>query len=125
MHPVRLMRPKPAQLSPVARLGRDLFFDRTLSSSGRMSCGTCHVPANAYASRNVAAAIAGVRAMPSLRYLDRAPAFHLGADAGESDESPTAAMSPRGSAGRATPRGGLFWDGRAATLQDQAVFPLL
>ena len=27
-----------------AAFGKELFFDRTLSPSGMVSCGTCHVP---------------------------------------------------------------------------------
>lgn len=31
-----------------SRLGNRLFFDTTMSSTGRVSCGTCHLPANGF-----------------------------------------------------------------------------
>lgn len=58
----------------------------------------------------------GLRAVPSLEYLERQPPFSIGAD---SDE----ATAQTGS--HLVPQGGLFWDGRADTLQDQARSPLL
>jgi len=38
----------PSALTP-ATLGRDIFFDPSLSASGQMSCATCHDPAHAHA----------------------------------------------------------------------------
>jgi cytochrome c peroxidase len=38
----------PAQLSAQANAGKALFFDTSLSASGRQSCGTCHVRARAF-----------------------------------------------------------------------------
>jgi cytochrome c peroxidase len=108
----------PAALSAAARLGEQVFADTALSASGRQSCATCHVAANAFsaAPRNgpgepdlpvalggPALTLAGFRNTPTLMYLERAPAFTL--DAG------------------GTARGGFFLDGRAATLADQAVQP--
>ncbi len=63
----------------------------------------------------------GVRAVPSLMYLERQPNFSIGPDAAESDGG---AATPAPSAS-AVPQGGLFWDGRADTLQSQALGPLL
>src|SRR5262252_8827881 len=42
-------RPSPAAMTD---LGRALFFDRSLSASGQMSCATCHDPAFAYGPPN-------------------------------------------------------------------------
>jgi cytochrome c peroxidase len=115
--PVHLVRPAAAPLSPPAQLGRALFFDARLSRRGRASCAGCHIPSLAYASPTAARGTTTGRAIPSLRYLDRTPRFHIGPDVGESD----APVTPRG---RAVPRGGLFWDGRSSTLQSQAMAPL-
>src|SRR5712671_3683849 len=38
------------QVSVLAELGRKLFFDPRLSSSGQLSCASCHDPAHAYGS---------------------------------------------------------------------------
>jgi len=100
-------------LSQAAELGRAIFHDPSLSASGRMSCATCHDPARGHAApftTPVAFGGAnldqpGLRNPPSLRYLRFNPAFGL----------------PDG--GR--PSGGFDWDGRAATLQDQARGPFL
>jgi len=46
--PVRLKRPPAGPLSAMAQLGRAIFFDASLSGSGKMSCATCHQPAHAY-----------------------------------------------------------------------------
>jgi cytochrome c peroxidase len=144
--PVRLIRPRSGPLSAMAVLGRGIFFDRTLSSSGRLSCAACHSPQHAYAAPNDLPVMnggaqltrQGIRAVPSLRYLERSPAFTIGPDAGEGpDGSATAAprpppgrtrksaRHPAQSATASVPQGGLFWDGRADTLQSQALGPLL
>jgi cytochrome c peroxidase len=82
----------------------------------------------------------GDRAVPSLTYLDREPGFSVGPDTEEVDGAPTpqmvaltaphahAAKIAGDSAAAATavvPQGGLFWDGRANSLQEQAIGPLL
>ncbi len=79
----------------------------------------------------------GVRAVPSLRYLYRVPAFGVGPDLGEQDRPgaaglpaaarPTGAKhaGPTAAAVPMVPRGGLFWDGRVSRLLDQALVPLL
>ncbi|WP_454732564.1 MULTISPECIES: cytochrome-c peroxidase [Cupriavidus] len=112
--------PSTPALSLAAQLGKQLFFDRTLSGSGKMSCATCHDPNYAYGPPNnlavqlggPALASAGVRAVPSLRYKDNTPPY--------SDllDNPDGISVPG-------PGGGFTWDGRAATLADQAKLPLL
>lgn len=83
----------------------------------------------------------GARAVPSLTYLERQPNFSIGPDKGDDDHvMDLAQMAALGrqsarttktaggnaaSAANIVPQGGLFWDGRADTLQDQALFPLL
>jgi cytochrome c peroxidase len=50
--PIHLIR-RPAQpLSAMAKLGRDIFFDASLSSSGKISCASCHSPDHAYGPPN-------------------------------------------------------------------------
>jgi len=78
--------------------------------------------------------------VPSLMYLERQPAFSIGPDNEENEnvtigdlvaqsrDAPrvqkTAPQADR-SASNMVPQGGLLWDGRADTLQDQAFSPLL
>jgi cytochrome c peroxidase len=147
-HPIHLVRPGAAPLSAMARLGQRVFFDRTLSSSGQISCAACHSPESAYGPPNDLPVMyggatlkrQGVRAVPSLMYLERSPGFTVGPDPGEGPDgsaTPTppprntlvlaqkTAQNPSQSATNLVPQGGLFWDGRADTLQDQALLPLL
>jgi cytochrome c peroxidase len=107
----------PAAPPDQAALGRALFFDRGLSASGRLACASCHDPRYAYGPPpGLALALGGpnmdqrgTRAVPSLRYLHKAPKF---------DEA------MRFADGDVGPGGGLTWDGRAASLHDQAMLPL-
>jgi cytochrome c peroxidase len=108
-----------------AALGKRLFFDPSLSRSGRTSCASCHDPARAYGPPNgLAAQFAGpemnsqgARAVPSLRYvLNRTPIWHKTFIA-----NPTERLLE----GDESPVGGLGWDGRFDTLRAQAEFPLL
>jgi cytochrome c peroxidase len=147
-YPVRLVRPTVAPLSAMAVLGRAVFFDISLSSSERLSCASCHSPEHAYGPAGDAPAMKGgpdlarqgVRAVPSLMYLERQANFSIGPD---DDEAETVSLTQLAALGRQAPRatktagnsaatsanvvpqGGLFWDGRADTLQDQALGPLL
>ncbi len=105
--------PTTAQLSPVARLGEQIFRDENLSASRRMSCETCHQPETGHASvRDVPAEMGGPllnlqggRNVPGIRYLSFNGAFHFDAEG--------------------TPTGGFFWDGRASSLEAQAGEPFL
>jgi cytochrome c peroxidase len=114
--------PHPVSAKALESLGRQLFFDRSLSASGTMSCATCHSPAHAYGPPNgLAVQLGGVdgkqpgtRAVPSLRYLQTVPAFseHFHDDDGNDSED-------------AGPTGGFTWDGRADSTHSQASLPLL
>jgi cytochrome c peroxidase len=112
----------PAALSIAASLGKQIFFDSSLSASGAMSCATCHSPDHAYGPPNGLAVQLGgadmqrhgTRAVPSLRYLGFTPKFtrHYyvpGPDDTE-DEGPT---------------GGFTHDGAVDSLHEQALIPLL
>ncbi len=145
---MQLQRPPVAPLSAMAQLGRQIFHDASLSGSGRLTCAACHQPDHHYGPPDAAPAVfggstmarQGVRAVPSLMYLERQPAFSIGPDEAENEDVNPARMvalsrtTPRPlktadntaqSTTALVPQGGLFWDGRADTLQDQALIPLL
>ena len=105
--------PTTTALSVQAALGEKIFSDVSLSASGRQACSSCHSPGNAHAPANALAVQLGGalldqqgrRQAPSIDYRSSATAFYFAADG--------------------TPTGGLFWDGRAASLQAQAGEPFL
>src|SRR5471032_3411715 len=147
-NPVVLSRPPVAPLSAVAQLGQKIFFDESLSGSGKQSCASCHSPDHAYGPPNKLSVqlggphmnLAGYRPPPSLMYLYLQPNFSIGHDAGEAEAPPDFAALASQAAGTAraqknagaapaapamVPQGGFFWDGRADTLQAQASGPML
>jgi cytochrome c peroxidase len=147
-YPVKLLRPRAAPLSAMAELGRKVFFDPSLSSSGKLACASCHSPQHAYGPPTGGPAMnggpsldhQGVRAVPSLTYLERQPNFSIGPDSDENEtvdlmqlaslgqvapKAQKTAVDTASSGANLVPQGGLFWDGRADTLQQQALFPLL
>jgi cytochrome c peroxidase len=112
-------------ISSEAALGKKIFFDASLSASGRMSCATCHSPAYAYGPPNglavqlggAAMNQQGARSVPSLRYvLNRTPVWHM-----HYVEDPLDKIEERND----PPTGGFGWDGRFQSLREQAAFPLL
>jgi cytochrome c peroxidase len=116
---------KDASLSPQAQFGKKIFFDATLSASGKLSCATCHSPSHAYGPPNGLAVqlggtemkSPGTRAVPSLEYiLNRTPIWY--------QEHPVSRLEQLEEKDNA-PRGGFTWDGRFNSLHDQASFPLL
>jgi cytochrome c peroxidase len=112
-------RPSAAAMTEI---GRALFFDASLSASGKTACATCHAPERAFGPPNDAPVQLGgadgrqfgVRAVPSLMYGQKTPPFteHFFDDDGDdsSDQGPA---------------GGHTWDGRAPSAHDQARLPLL
>jgi cytochrome c peroxidase len=112
---------KKPYMPEVMELGRVLFFDPALSASRRVACASCHDPHFAYGPSNARSTQlggpdlkdVGLRAAPSLRYLQTVPRFseHYFEEAVDEsvDQGPT---------------GGHTWDGRADTLHDQALLPL-
>lgn len=147
--PVHLIRRPVAPLSAMARLGRDIFFDARLSSSGKIACASCHSPDHAYGPPNDGPVmlggpdltLQGARAVPSLTYLERQLDFSIGPEK-EDENDNVAGLAQQAEAGKGAvrfekiatqtaqsanivPQGGLFWDGRADTLQIQASGPLL
>ena len=137
----RLVKPDEpkTELSAVAQLGRRIFFDKSLSASGQQSCATCHSPAHAYGPPNGMSVQPGgpdmqgqgSRAVPSLRYLEHNPSFSIGPTGSiPDDDAPAGPPQPPGGASPAgveanDPQGGLDWDGRVDTFQDQARGPFL
>ncbi|WP_018233651.1 cytochrome-c peroxidase [Thioalkalivibrio thiocyanodenitrificans] len=97
--PIPSIAPIPADNTQTAikvELGKMLFFEPRISASGIISCATCHNPA--------------------LGFTDRIPLAvgHLG-QVGERN-TPTVL--------NAAFLGSQFWDGRAATLEEQALGPI-
>lgn len=128
--------PMPAAAQPMSRaeaarraaalgaLGKALFSDPRLSGSGRLACASCHSPDHAFGPPNARPVQLGggdlrqpgVRAVPSLRYLQAVPQFteHFFESEDEADGS-----IDNG------PTGGLTWDGRVDSGHAQARIPLL
>lgn len=114
--------PRDPGVAEMTALGRALFFDPALSASGRMACATCHDPKSAYGPSGAAPvqmggpdlSLPGVRAVPSLRYVQNVPPFteHFF----ESDGNDSVDQGPVG---------GHTWDGRAQSTHEQAELPLL
>ena len=145
--PVRLQRLQAKPLSAAALLGKQIFFDASLSASGKQSCASCHSPDHEYGPPDGAAVqqggasgtMQGQRAVPSLRYLYRTPNFSIGPDDPTNETVNVGKLASEyagtghaqktvGSAASAVamvPQGGLFWDGRVNTFESQALGPLL
>ncbi|HVI87230.1 MAG TPA: cytochrome c peroxidase [Dongiaceae bacterium] len=112
-----------AQAKALAAIGALLFKDPHLSGSRKIACSSCHDPANAFAQNNDRPVQLGggdlhepgLRAVPSLKYLQSVPQFseHFFDSEDEADESVDNG-----------PTGGLTWDGRADNKMDQARIPL-
>ncbi len=91
--------PLPAAPEPAAAaLGRRLFFDRRLSGNATLSCAMCHVPEQGFTQNELATPV-GIEGRSVRR---NAPALY------------NVAYRPS-----------LFRDGRAATLEEQVISPLL
>jgi cytochrome c peroxidase len=106
----------PTYASPSSKeiLGGLLFFDTSLSEPAGQSCASCHSPSFAFTdpdyfyptSQGVDPKNFGNRNTPSASYAAFSPPFHF-------DNAKGIYM------------GGQFWDGRAATLEEQAKGPFL
>lgn len=95
-------------------LGKFIYFDKNLSTPGGQACASCHWPKAGYAepdselpvSEGVIKGRFGSRNAPTSAYAAFSPVFHYDPVKGSYV-------------------GGQFWDGRAATLADQAKGPFL
>jgi cytochrome c peroxidase len=100
------------------QLGQDLFFEKALSGSGKMSCASCHDPGHGYTPANdLAVQLGGKRldqpgnrAVPTIKYLQAVPPFEQHHIEDGRDQGPA---------------GGLTWDGRVDRGRDQARIPIL
>ena len=101
-------------LTPKQQLGKELYFDVRLSQPDGQSCASCHAPEVGFTdpdksipvSKGVFTDRFGSRNSPTAAYMAHSPAFHY-------DTKEELYV------------GGQFWDGRAATLADQAKQPFL
>lgn len=117
-----MMAERHPDIAQLGALGKTLFHDPSLSASGKQSCATCHSPEHAYGPPNSLSVQlggadmtrTGVRAAPSLRYVQNVPAYtdHYRENDGNDAEDQG-------------PAGGHNWDGRAGSAHDQARIPLL
>lgn len=113
-----------ARAEALTELGRKMFFDASLSASGVQACASCHDPHHGFAPTSATPVEMGgphmdqpgLRAVPTLRYLQATPSFteHFYDSEDEGDESVDNG-----------PTGGLTWDGRVDHGYDQAKIPLL
>jgi cytochrome c peroxidase len=92
-------------------VGKLIFFDQNLSNPAGQSCGTCHAggfaftdPLHSIVSPGIVDGLFGDRNAPSVSYAQFSPLFHYDNNEG-------------------LYIGGQFWDGRAATLEEQATKP--
>lgn len=114
-------RPQPSA-AQLTEIGRRIFFDGSLSASGKASCASCHDPQHAWGPPNALSVQLGgadgkqegPRAAPSLRYLETLIAFTEHHHDNDGDDSIDAG-----------PTGGHMWDGRAGSAHEQAGMPLL
>ena len=101
-------------LTPKQQLGKQLFFDPSLSHPDGQSCATCHTPESGFADPDKSLPVSkgvfpdrfGSRNSPSAAYMAFSPVFHY-------DPKEEVYV------------GGQFWDGRSATLAAQAKEPFL
>lgn len=100
-------------LSDMEILGKKLFFDKSLSNPGGQSCASCHSIKDGFTDPNHTAfsfgaisALVGTRNAPSIAYMKYSSALYY-----NNIDS--------------TYMGGFFWDGRANSLEAQAIKPLL
>lgn len=106
--------PDPPDLSLKEQLGKQLFFDESLSTPPGQSCATCHDPSVAFAdpetslpvSRGAVHGLYGNRNDMTVSYSMYVPPLHY-----DSLEEVWT--------------GGLFWDGRVNSLSEQAMAPPL
>ena len=106
--------PNSENLSVKAQLGQKLFFDTNLSEPAGQACASCHNPVSGFTdadksqptSKGADSTLHGGRNAPTAMYMAFSPVFHFDRKEG-------------------IYKGGQFFDGRAAVLEDQAKGPFL
>jgi cytochrome c peroxidase len=94
--------PDPSRADKAA-LGRLLFFDKRLSRDGTVSCATCHDPRKGWTDRlPVSVGVGSKKGKRNAQTILNAVKYY------------------RVGAGHS-----LFWDGRASSLEEQAIHPLI
>lgn len=101
-------------MNSLERVGLELYFDENLSTPPGQSCASCHLPTAGFTdpddhlptSEGVHPGRFGSRNSPIVPYAKFSPPFHFDRKEG-------------------LYVGGQFWDGRAATLEEQAKQPFL
>jgi cytochrome c peroxidase len=111
--------PNIVPFSPAEQLGKDIFFDATLSDPAGLSCATCHVPSAGFtgSSSDVNSKAGPMPGIIPKRFGHRKP-----------QAVTYAAYSPYGpyfSDDLQVWLGGNFWDGRAPDTSAQARMPFL
>lgn len=105
-----------AAQAKLEKLGSEIYFDTNLSNPPGQSCASCHLPTTGFAdpdhhsptSQGAVPGRFGSRNAPTAAYMQFATPFRF---------------DPRH--GGHPYLGGLFWDGRVSSLEDQAKLPLL
>jgi cytochrome c peroxidase len=101
-------------LSAMEKVGKKIFFDKNLSQPIGQSCASCHNFTTGFADPGhlafsqgaLGGQYLGSRSAPSVAYLKYAPALYYNTT-------------------DSTYVGGFFWDGRANSLEQQAIKPML
>ncbi len=108
-----------------ADLGRALFWDPVLSGSRDVSCASCHHPATGYADGLDLAVGVNGRGQGAARHFQAPNAIPFG-QRNTPTVLNTAYNGLAGTAGLADPaHAPMFWDGRAQSLETQALRPLI
>ena len=87
---------QPSPIKTKAQLGKKLFFEKMLSKDNSISCASCHIPTHGFADTL---------------------AISLGVDGTPGSRNAPSVMNLRG-------HDPFFWDGRAASLEEQALMPI-
>jgi len=101
-------------------LGKAIFFDTNLSRPKGQSCASCHDPAAGFSHPDPAAPVSPgpSKAASAFRGAQSIPYTCSAGPALRPDAAPPGIMMGMF-------KGGLFWDGRASTLENQAQEPFL
>ncbi|WP_131989855.1 choice-of-anchor tandem repeat GloVer-containing protein [Chthoniobacter flavus] len=118
--PSAFMRVKiTVSLSPIEQLGKDIFFDSSLSNPTGLSCAGCHSPSAGFTGPNSAI---NFSAGPVPGAVAGRSGFRKPQAVAYSTFSPS---GPYFDNGQQLWSGGNFWDGHAPTNAAQAAFPFI